>query len=83
MVPAGLLLGNKSDQNHLHISLDFVIPSYRDFKIGHFLYVENLGYFKENEIQTITTLPGNTHHNNYLEKVGFEKQNGIYQLAVN
>lgn len=82
MVPAGLLLGNKSERNHLHISLDFVIPDYRDFQIGHFLFVENLNYFRENDIQTISALPGNSHHNNYLEKVGFEKQNGTYHLSV-
>jgi GNAT superfamily N-acetyltransferase len=81
MVPAGLILGNRKD-NRLQIDLDFVIPSYRDFKIGKYLFNEKLSYFKTEGIETIVASPGNEHHNNYLEKVGFERKNDLYILSV-
>ena len=82
MIPAGLLLGNR-EENRLRIHLDFVIPSYRDFKIGKFLFREKLGYFKNEGIKTIIASPGNTQHNNYLETIGFVKENNTYKLSVN
>lgn len=81
MVPAGLILGNRKD-NRLQIDLDFVIPSYRDFKIGKYLFNEKLSYFKNEGIETIVASPGNEYHNNYLEKVGFERENDLYILSV-
>jgi GNAT superfamily N-acetyltransferase len=81
MVPAGLLLGNR-EENRLTIDLDFVIPSYRDFKIGRFLFSEKLNYFKDEGIKTIITSPGNAQHNDYLEKIGFVKVKGNYTLSV-
>ncbi|TVR33195.1 MAG: GNAT family N-acetyltransferase [Balneolaceae bacterium] len=81
MVPAGLILGNRKD-NRLQIDLDFVIPSYRDFKIGKYLFNEKLGYFKSEGIETIVASPGNEYHNNYLEKVGFERENDLYILSI-
>ncbi len=81
MVPAGLILGNRKD-NQLQIDLDFVIPSYRDFKIGKYLFNEKLGYFKSEGIETIVASPGNEYHNSYLEKVGFERENDLYILSI-
>ena len=38
MVPAGLFIGEPVDDGTFHIDLDFVIPQYRDFKIGRYVY---------------------------------------------
>lgn len=84
MVPAGLLLGELNDDKTLMIHLDFVIPDYRDFKIGNYLFSQNREYFRHLGVNTIVTASGNSDHNHYLEKVGFTKTEkpGYYQLTL-
>ena len=81
MVPVGLLIGNR-ENDRLKLELDFVIPSYRDFKVGSFLFEENLSYFRDNGIRNITTEPGNDQHNSYLEKMGFRMEDEAYRLTL-
>lgn len=73
MVPAGLIMGNTGKNGTLEIDLDFVIPDYRDFKIGEYLFQGKISYFKNQGIDKITTASGNEAHNNYLEKIGFNR----------
>lgn len=85
MVPAGLLLGNKKKDGVLDVDLDFVIPDYRDFKIGEYMYREKSEYFTDQGIHTITTSSGNDDHNKYLEKIGFTRSpdnRDQYQLRL-
>lgn len=81
MTPAGLLLGNLDDDT-LHIELDFVIPSYRDFKIGNYIFHENRDHFKEFGIKQLIARSGNEDHNQYLGKMGFNKSGEIYKLGI-
>ncbi len=81
MVPVGLLMGDRTDDK-LKLHLDFVIPSYRDFKVGSYLFHENLNYFRDNGIKLITTEPGSDQHNTYLEKMGFRMENSSYCLSL-
>ncbi|MCC5942362.1 MAG: YgjV family protein [Balneolaceae bacterium] len=73
MVPAGLILGNRDDKGMLKIDLDFVIPNFRDFKIGEYLFGEKIDYFIEQGIREILAASGNPDHNRYLEKAGFKQ----------
>lgn len=73
MVPVGLLLGNVKNRKLLEVDLDFVIPDYRDFKIGSYLFEKNVDYFLEQGITKLVTAVGNSDHNHYLEKTGFTK----------
>lgn len=84
MVPAGLLQGNVDEGGILTIDLDFVIPNYRDFKIGNFLFSEKLDFFRSKNIQAIRASAGNAAHNRYLEKTGFSKtdDNGAYVYVL-
>ncbi len=82
MVPAGLILGDLTEDGTLEIDLDFVIPSYRDFKIGKFLFENRLDHFKKKGIQRISAAPGSEEHNRYLETVGFEKSGENYVLRT-
>ncbi|SRR6056297_542008 len=85
MIPAGLLVGNIQNSNTLVVELDFVVPQYRDFKIGTFLFEENRSYFKERGIDQIIASPGSDKHNRYLEEMGFSaEKNGDehYRLTV-
>ena len=78
MVPAGLVLGNVRDDGTLEMDLDFVIPSYRDFKIVRFLFQSNAARLKEDGIEKIVTPAGSEEHNEYLKKVGFSRQNSSF-----
>lgn len=86
MVPAGLVQGNIDKKGVLTIDLDFVIPNYRDFKIGKYLFTEKLNFFRSRDIKAIRTSAGNKDHNDYLERTGFvrTKTGGEYpyQLPV-
>jgi len=73
MVPAGLVQGNIDQNGVLMIDLDFVIPNYRDFKIGRYLFTEKLDFFRSRNIRAIRTSAGNKAHNDYLERTGFKR----------
>jgi GNAT superfamily N-acetyltransferase len=84
MVPAGLLLGRVRD-GALHVALDFVIPQYRDFKIGRYLYAEEAEFFRTRGIREILAPAGNADHAAYLGRMGFQPlpgDAGTYRLAV-
>lgn len=83
MIPAGLLVGNLNEDNNLVVELDFVVPQYRDFRVGTFLFDENMNFFREKGIRQILANPGNRKHNEYLEEMGFERnEDSVYQLPV-
>lgn len=72
-VPAGLVVGKKVDKETFEILIDYVTPSYRDFKIGNFLYEDQNHIFTERGFKKLVTKPGNEKHQSYLIKMGFEK----------
>ncbi|BBM82634.1 hypothetical protein [Candidatus Uabimicrobium amorphum] len=76
-VPAGLIL-LEEHQDRLHVILDYVVPQYRDFKIGHFFYNKNC-FTKE----LITSSCQGDWHQIYLEKMGFNKEDDLYVLHLN
>jgi len=71
-VPAGLVIARPCEDDSLEIELDFVIPEYRDFKLGEFLYSEASGLFAEVDCIQAWSLSGNSDHDRYLERVGFQ-----------
>lgn len=83
-IPAGLVISEYSDDDSIHVRLDYAIPGYRDFKMGKYVFNE---IFKHKKVKNIYSDPGNEKHESYLRKMGFEKEelNGkpIYKLKVN
>jgi hypothetical protein len=71
MVPAGLLIGEMEPDYTMRLRLDFVIPGYRDFKIGAFVYGGKTAVFREHGIHRIVSEPGSKAHNDYLARMGF------------
>ena len=70
MVPAGLFI--VEPQNEMgSILLDFVIPGYRDFQVGRFVFDENAAFFTQHGIRRFISAPGNTAHTSYLMRMGF------------
>jgi hypothetical protein len=71
MVPAGLFLGEIQSAGVMLVKLDFVIPGYRDFKVGRFVFDKNASHFQNKGIQRIVTDPGSQKHASYLLRMGF------------
>lgn len=81
-VPAGVLIG-RIDGPTLHVTLDFVPPAFRDFKIGRFLWVEKAAFFTALGIREVVALPGDAEHRGYLTRMGFNLDpSGAYRLAL-
>jgi hypothetical protein len=82
-VPAGLVCFENRDDNSVFVKLDYVIPGYRDFKTGNFVYNKIL---KEKKIRKIYSSSENKVHQKYLKKMGFEKtelnQKTLYCLEL-
>lgn len=70
MIPAGLFIGERKDDGTVRAKLDFVIPAYRDFKVGHYLFHES-GCFQKHGITEIVSDSGSSVHEAYLKKTGF------------
>ena len=71
MVPACLFIAEPVENRTLQIKLDFVIPEYRDFKIGHFLFEEKKTFFPSCGFTRLTATASTTIHARYLAKMGF------------
>jgi GNAT superfamily N-acetyltransferase len=85
MVPAGLFIGQPEEGGRLCVTLDFVIPQYRDFKIGRYLFQEEREFFRSRGFHEIESEPGNREHAAYLRRMGFEPgaaASDRYRLSV-
>lgn len=71
LVSAGLFIGEVRDEDSLFVKLDFVIPGYRDFKIGKFVYAEKADFFKEKGFRKLYAEAEDKKHNDYLQRIGF------------
>jgi hypothetical protein len=82
LVPAGLFVGEQQG-SRLRVHLDFVIPQFRDFKVGRYLFREQAGYFRNRGISEIVTPPGTAEHQAYLRKLGFAAGgDGLFHLEL-
>jgi hypothetical protein len=68
---AGVILGKTEDNKTLNINLDFVIPEYRDMKVGRHVFVANKQYFKDKGFERLETMSRNEVHSSYLREIGF------------
>ncbi|MBR4422093.1 MAG: YgjV family protein [Erysipelotrichaceae bacterium] len=71
--PVGLTIG-KQEKDRLELLLDYSIEAYRDFSIGTFLFEQ----LAKEDIRTITYAGPDEQHQEYLQKMGFVKEDGVY-----
>jgi hypothetical protein len=76
LVPAGLFIGKLRPDHSIEVVLDFVIPQYRDFKLGQFLYSPRSGVFADPRCVRAWTEPRTEAHARYLERMGFRPTTG-------
>lgn len=87
LVPAGLFIGETDGGGTLRVMLDFVIPQYRDFKTGRYVFQDQAAFFRERGIREIVSEAGSATHTQYLRRMGFVPVNpadpaGPQRLAV-
>ncbi len=84
MIPAGLFSGRKTADGVLTVDIDYVIPKFRDFKTGNFLYHDQSELFKNEGIREIYMFAFNKEHIDYLKRIGFNETDepGRYRLLV-
>lgn len=70
----GVLIVTILDKKILYVNLDFVIPKYRNNRVGQYLFVDNLAYFSEMGYEKIVTVCLNPTHKVYLLSLGFTEQ---------
>ena len=83
MAVAGVFLAHR-DQNHcLSVGLDFVLPEYRDFKNGKFIYLQLRDRFINEGFTKVVTEGKSEKYSKYLSKLGFEKNpEGMYEKEL-
>jgi hypothetical protein len=70
-VPAGVVVAKTKDLETLEILIDYVTPTYRDFKMGQFLYRDQKPYFTNLGYKRLISKPGTEKHESYLKRMGF------------
>lgn len=70
LVPAGLVLADLKGDT-LVIQLDYVVPQYRDLKVGRYLFTDQAEFFRRRGVRRILSPAETQLHAAYLEAVGF------------
>ncbi|MFP4478894.1 MAG: YgjV family protein [Candidatus Izemoplasmatales bacterium] len=73
IMPVGLFVANKYDEETLKVELDYVIPMFRDFKAGKYIYEKNKNIFLTKGYKKLITFSESVKQDKYLEKMGFNK----------
>jgi hypothetical protein len=71
LVPACVFIGTPGAEGALEVDLDFVVPAYRDFKPGEFLFIQNRARFRELGFTKLVARSHDRQHDAYLRRMGF------------
>jgi len=78
MAVTGLFLAHRTDGNVLEVGLDYVIPEYRDYRNGKYVYHRLKDQFIQDGYQKVVSNSGTPKHIKYLKAIGFKKYgNGL------
>jgi hypothetical protein len=84
-LPAGVLVGRR-DGDRLVVQIDHVLRAYRDSRLGNWLYGAGSTVFRDAGFRTVVATPGSGPegevHRQYLERVGFRRAGGHYELSL-
>lgn len=83
MLVAGVFLAHKEDDDTLRVGLDYVIPKYRDFKNGKYIYFRLKNRFTQLGIKKIVADGNSKTYSIYLRKQGFkETRDGFFEKEI-
>lgn len=83
--PVGVLIAEYKSPETLSVVLDFVIPNYRNLRLGQFLFVEQAEHFRKLGVKEIVIQPRTKEFGAYLLDVGFEptdRRIGAFRIWV-
>lgn len=69
--PVGVFIARRKAEGVVRVELDFVIPNYRDLRLGRFLFLEKADFFGERGVREIVVTPRTKDYGPFLAKVGF------------
>ena len=72
-IPSGLFIYEERAGGINFIVLDYVIPRYRDFKSGYFLFNSSVDFFKNEGAREFRSFVYGKKHLKYLTKMAFER----------
>jgi hypothetical protein len=83
MAVAGVFLAHRKEDHCLSVGLDFVLPEYRDFKNGKYIYLRLRNRFINEGFTKVIAEGKSEKYSQYLRKLGFEKnQDGKYEKSL-
>jgi hypothetical protein len=83
MAVAGVFLAHRDQDHCLSVGLDFVLPEYRDFKNGKFIYLRLRKRFVDEGFTKVIADGRSEKYAQYLKKLGFEKNaEGKFEKAL-
>ncbi len=72
-LPAGALIGTPEDRD-LHLRIDYVMPEYRDSRLGNWLYSKGLKAFRDAGFTKVVAVAPADSVRSYLLSVGFRQE---------
>ncbi|NOX84412.1 MAG: YgjV family protein [Chlorobi bacterium] len=76
---AGIFLAHPENNDALVVGLDYVVPEYRDYKNGKFVYYNLKDEFLKSGYRKIISKGQSPKHARYLKKIGFvNTENDLY-----
>ena len=82
MTIAGLFLGNLDKDGMLDIELDYVVPAYRDYKSGRFLFGACRKRLALLGVRHLRAGSSTKEHDAYLQRMGFTLQGDVYTMPL-
>jgi hypothetical protein len=83
MSVAGIFLAHRINNDTLKVGLDYVIPEYRDFKNGRYVYLRLKKKFVEAGCTKVLASGDSNEYIKYLKKLGFkENSDGLYEMSL-
>lgn len=83
MAVAGVFLAHRKENHCLSVGLDFVLPEYRDFKNGKYIYLRLKNRFIDAGFTKVIAEGKSEKYAQYLAKLGFEKNaEGLFEKSL-
>ncbi len=83
MAVAGVFLAHREDDHCLAVGLDFVLPEYRDFKNGKYIYLRLRDRFIKEGFTKVVAEGNSGKYSQYLSKLGFQKNtDGLFEKSL-
>lgn len=83
MAVAGVFLAHKTGDDALSVGLDYVLPEYRDFKNGKFIYGQLHDKLSAQGFRKAVAAGKSRKYAGYLKKLGFqENKNGLFEKTL-